>query len=257
MIKKINILIVFLVLINILPSVIAIKPLTSTTNTEGYFIHTPLIDYLKKNQSMDFNFHVYNYTNGVPINNASTKCYFHLYNNSGDHILFISDVEHDAVTEHGVVNEWVVRVNGNNFSRLGFYSYIIQCNSSTQGGFSEFMFEVTQNGRYPASHNFLIFYYICFILVVCLMIWLLINNIAKLATLSFNIYDLSLTWSFFFCLMILYWLGVTYIMDENFTHFVGVLISITIWTHCILPLMSFIITFIKQTLDTQKPRGMK
>lgn len=120
--------------------------LQANFGTDGYEIKYPNIFTFKQNSYFDFNFHVFNLTNGVPINNATVQCNFHLYNQTGDHIYTTDRVPHDPVTEHGVVNEWVVRMNGANFSNTGQYSYIIQCNDSVRGGFVNVPILITKTG---------------------------------------------------------------------------------------------------------------
>ncbi len=110
--------------------------------TEGYEIRYPLDGTLKLNTDHTFYFHVYNISNGVPISNSSTNCVFHLYDSSGEHILEVA-AEH---YESDIDNEWEVFVGGNNFSEKGDQSYLMQCNSSSLGGFASVGFGITLSG---------------------------------------------------------------------------------------------------------------
>lgn len=113
--------------------------------TNGYEIKIPQQQTLKQNQEYTFNFNVLNISNGVPIDNSSTDCFFHLDNSSGNHILKINL----SYEPSNVFNEWKIEVNGNNFSEIGKYSYIIQCNSETNqlGGSESVGIEITSTGE--------------------------------------------------------------------------------------------------------------
>lgn len=116
-----------------------------TSFTEGYEIKIPPFGVLKQNTDFHFHFHVFNISDGVPITDISTTCQFHLYNNSGNHLFENNSIKYEI--DHGSVNEWEVKVDGGNFSQLGSYSYIVQCNSTGLGGFESVEFEVTGTGQ--------------------------------------------------------------------------------------------------------------
>lgn len=111
-----------------------------TTSNPGYDIKIPQVGLLKTNEDHKFNFHVYNSSNGVPIDNSSTDCFFHLYNNGGRHLIE-QEVTRDE--ESNVINEWDINVLAGNFTEEGQYSYIIQCNSTDLGGSVSVGFEVS------------------------------------------------------------------------------------------------------------------
>lgn len=118
--------------------------LQTSTLYSGYVIEIPQINPLKQNQDFTANFHVFNISNGYPIDNSTTSCSIHLYNSSGGD-LFEGNVPH-ANTD--VVNEWKITLSGGNFSNIGNHGYIVQCNDSVSklGGFSNVGIEVTPNG---------------------------------------------------------------------------------------------------------------
>lgn len=145
--------IAFLLILSI--SLIAAQPgfIQGGEFTTGYKIKVPPISPIKQNTNFDFNFHVFNISNGVPIDNSSTDCFFHLYNSTGDHALIVK-LEHE---ENNVNNEWALMVNGNNFSSLGSYSYVVQCNSTTLGGFESVEIHVTKLGTENKTSEALIY----------------------------------------------------------------------------------------------------
>lgn len=123
----------------------AVSPVLQPQNiVEGYVIAIPEINPLKQNQNFTFNFHVFNMSNGYPIDNSSTKCSFHLYDSSGNS-LFEGDIPHENTD---VVNEWKINISGGNFSSIGSHGYIVQCNSSTSqlSGYANVGFDVTTSG---------------------------------------------------------------------------------------------------------------
>lgn len=117
--------------------VTAQPPFSQTTRfNEGYIIEFPQQGTLPFGENYTFGFHVYNISNGVPIDNTTTSCYFHLYNNNGEHLI---ESEIPFMKE----NEWEILVLSGNFSEEAEYSYIVQCNSSILGGFNAIGFQVS------------------------------------------------------------------------------------------------------------------
>lgn len=111
--------------------------------TEGYEIKFPPLFTAKQNTDFNINIHVYNQSNGIPIDNSSTSCSLHLYNSLGNQQLE-SIIPHS--TEPTANNEWEINIDGGNFTEVGSYAYVIQCNSSSYGGFESVGFEVTSTG---------------------------------------------------------------------------------------------------------------
>lgn len=153
----------------ILPLVSSAPPFVST-NTQGGCQIVPLIrDTLKQNADFDFNFHVINQSNGYPLSNSSISCVFHLYNQTGDHVFF-ENLKNDPISEHFVINEFVARINGTNFSKVGNYAYQVQCNgTATVGGCAEKgLFIVTPSGIEATTGRALIDMGLLFVLLLFL-----------------------------------------------------------------------------------------
>lgn len=138
--------------------------------SSGYIIEFPLINQLKQNEDFSFHFHIFNISNGRPIQNASTACAFHLYNSSGSHIVRLKQPKVD--NEY----DFEFKVMGNNFSKVGMYTYIVQCNSSQNslGGFESVQLAVTPdgndgNGILPAIIALTIFSILC--ATIGVMMW--------------------------------------------------------------------------------------
>ena len=88
-----------------------------------------------------FNVHVFNRSDGLRLTNSTTECNFHLFDNTGFHIVNQLPMSYDTT---GL--DWELNVTSGNFTRNGEYSYLITCNASNIGGFDSVGFEVTQTG---------------------------------------------------------------------------------------------------------------
>jgi len=168
-VTKIKKIILLFMLLLIIPITLAAQPITTQifTGDEGFEIKYPLFPSIKQGENFEFEFHVYNKSNGLPIIEG-ISCDFHLYNGSDDTHL-IDNLQSTATTH---IYDYDFDVNGGNFTEIGTYSYIIGCNDSKIGGFASVQFEVTPGGRLIVSQN----YYIPMILFILgmatLLVWL-------------------------------------------------------------------------------------
>ena len=138
-----NKLLLFLIVLLIIPLALAVpKDKTVFAGTDGFQIEFPEIVEIKQNTDYSFHFHVFNISNGVSITNTTASCYFHLYNDTGNHIYTESPV---AIFDDDF--DWEVNVGGGNFSRQGRYAYIFQCNNSELGGFVSVPLLVSESGQ--------------------------------------------------------------------------------------------------------------
>jgi len=107
----------------------------------GLQIEHPVADTIKVGELHKFHFHVFNVTDGRPVNISLYTCTFHLYNPQGSHILKVNNkVSSDDIYDYEQI------VTGGNFTTAGQYSYVFQCNNSAIGGFYEHDFQVTPTG---------------------------------------------------------------------------------------------------------------
>lgn len=145
--KKINYLLILIFLFAIIPTVSSVPPFISTNDQSGCQIVPVIRETLKLNSDFDFNFHIINVSDGYPLSNSTVSCVFHLYNSSGDHS-YTQLLSNDPLAEHLVTNEFVARINGSNFSTVGNYAYLVQCNGTVSfGGCAEKgLFMVTPTG---------------------------------------------------------------------------------------------------------------
>ena len=136
-----------LLLVVLYTPVSAVPPVTKVQQfSEGYVIKIPQDNVLKVAQDYDFEFHVYNISNGVPIV-TNTNCSLHIYNSSGKHIYegYTTALTHDF--DYGFF------IDGANFTVAGVYYYNILCFSPQQqkdgallGGYDASVLYVTPTG---------------------------------------------------------------------------------------------------------------
>jgi hypothetical protein len=162
--KKYSFLILSLIfLFAILPLVASAPPVTTNQQfTTGYQLKYPSDQVLKQSMPYEFEVHVFNISDGYPIT-SGISCYFHLYNSTGKHQLELTD----ATTSHNF--DYSFDVGAGNFSKVGDYYYIIQCNSSSLGGFVEVPFQVTPNGLELTEGRAMVDLGLLFMLVIFLI----------------------------------------------------------------------------------------
>jgi len=131
--KRIVILLFALMLISL---VSAEPPQTFVNTNVGFSIEHPISNPIGANESHEFHFHVYNRSTGLPLVDPTTTCYFHLYLQNGSDIYTNDSVKNESLLD------WKVYVAGSNFSKVGQYAFLFQCNNSILGGFYAHNFEV-------------------------------------------------------------------------------------------------------------------
>lgn len=224
-----------------------------TTTTSGCQIAPVVRDYLKASQDFDFNFHVFNTSNGAPLSNSTLSCYFHLYNQTGDHF-YTTILHNDPYTEHNVINEWVGRIGGGNFSTIGSYAYLVQCNGTIiYGGCADKgLFIITKSGNAPAGDSLTIFIYILFILSSLILFYTFFLTIAKLVTADQTIYDVLIAWSGYILVIIVNYIAGQYLLTDYVELLTAKFLTYTVYTNGVLPLIAFILSFFIKS--TQKKR---
>jgi len=138
-------------------SFVSAQPLTNIyIFDEGLIIVDNPQILLKQNQNYQYNFFVYNKTNGELIDNSTINCIVYIANSSGD-VLFFDEVD------YFLEGYWGEDLNGSIFSELGIYGYGVQCQDDGVGGALSGLWEVTSSGRsVTISSGFVIFLLIFF-----------------------------------------------------------------------------------------------
>jgi len=143
--KKINLILLVLFFVMI-PIVLSANVQTNINLEVGYEIQFPPFDIIKQNTDFNFNVHVFNKSDSLKVDNSTTDCRFHLYNSSGVEIL-----DEEMVMQSNLFDYELI-VGGGNFSYVGDYAFIVQCNSSNYGGFVSVPIEVTETGLIPENN---------------------------------------------------------------------------------------------------------
>lgn len=137
-------LLIIFVLLVFISSAYAIAPPAFQTSSTTLQIESPHVPIVKQGISHRFHVHVINQT--MAKTNLTTSCVFHLYNSTGwDTDMTKNFMEFE--TYNGL--DFAYTVDGGNFTNTGIYNYVVQCNSTSEVGFYENIFEVTPTGIEP------------------------------------------------------------------------------------------------------------
>ena len=141
MFKK-SLLLCAILIFAIIPFVSSAPPVTTVQQiTNGYIIEDSPQTILKQNQDYQYNFFVYNLSNGLLKDNLTVTCVFYLSNSYGD-VIYTANSSYYKSDGH-----WSNFISGGNFSNIGFYFYGVKCLSATLGGAVTGSYEVTLNGE--------------------------------------------------------------------------------------------------------------
>lgn len=117
-------------------------PVQFSVSPDGYLIRTNALSTHGLNTDLNVTTHVYNETNGVPVT-TGISCYYNLYSPQGTQIY---TAETSTLSD---LFDFEFHVDKGNFSQNGDYPYVIQCNSTSAGGFLANTIKVTPNGEEP------------------------------------------------------------------------------------------------------------
>lgn len=107
---------------------------------------------------------------------------------------------------------------------------------------------ITPNGEELKGDNFQIFTFLLFGFVIAMSIYLLIFNLAKLATASETIFGVAISWGVYFLTIITYWIIINYSTSTFLRSNVDWIIVSLGFTNFLLPLFSMVIAiFIRST----------
>lgn len=139
--KKIIILFSLVFMLLAVQTISAAPPFQTSDKGIGLEVRFPQGDNLMLNKGINYHVHVFNATNGLPVGSPTVSCTVHLYNSNGSHSL-------ERVMDYDSNNmDFKLDITGANFSTVQRMSGITWCNSTTEGGFASFGFDVTYSGR--------------------------------------------------------------------------------------------------------------
>jgi len=152
----------------------AAPPVLSTVQAGSLEVIAPTFDSIPQSASFDFYWHVFNTTN--LLTNTTTTCTYHLYSKfvSGEHLYTQS-----PVTKFVYGRDFEVSIKGGNFSNLGEYCDLIECNTSTQTGGLERCFIVTLEGNILTDSQTSIYLSGLFVLIAFAIFFFVLSMIFK------------------------------------------------------------------------------
>jgi len=112
-------------------------------------------------------------------------------------------------------------------------------------------FEITPNGNEPPSELVAVLFILFFILIVVGLLGLVMYNVFHFIAWDFDAVDLIYNVSTYFGVFVVYILGVQYMGNTFINDFLVWVIGVGAVTNVILPLIAFIMCYIRGTIDTK------
>jgi len=234
--RKQLILIAFAFLL-VLPFVSAVPPVSTVQQfTEGYIIEGTTIQYLPLGEDFNYNFFLYNISDGMPIQSSSADCFFRLADHNGNIIFY------DEATK--VDGYWSVTLPASNFSEVGIYPYGVRCNSTSLGGASVGAFEVTPYGNPQPLEFIVVFFIFAFIVIMFFFLEELIVNIGRFASFNLDVTDVAKSIGIYFGLLALYQMTQLYLGNIAYESWLLLFIKVGGYTHLIFPIIGLFLSMI-------------
>lgn len=241
--KKLPVLI-FLVLILSMGVVAAVPPFQTSSGTDvGLVLRTPVLEHLQINETINSHMHIFNLTNDLPITpSAAVDCNIHLYNSVGTHLL----QKKYGIDSNGL--EYVLEITGGNFSATGMYSFIIWCNSTTEGGFVSGGFDVTENGSAAPSEILQVVFFLIFLALLFGMIFSFLRVLGFWKDLNVDVLDFAGSLGIYMVLFAFAYLCKTYLGDVVINDLLNIMIIVGGVTHVFAPAAAFAASLILNPL---------
>lgn len=232
----------------ILPLVASAPPVKTIVSgqTTGLTISPNLVNYVPQNSIREWEIHA---LNDSKLITSGLTCTIHIYEEQkdGGHIYFNSSSTFMDVYDIEIISPASIT------AVKGQYSFKAYCNTSSQAGLYEGTYYVTKSGNPPADDITTTFIWLLFIASVLLLFYTFFLMLAKLVTADVTVYDVLLSWSGFILMIIVNYLSEEYLIRTYVENLTATLLSLTVWTNGVLPIIAFIITmFIKSTMK-KKP----
>jgi hypothetical protein len=152
---------------------------------KGLVVESAFSEIHKQGNPLYVHAHVFNSSNGVPLYSSVATyvgCHYHAYSHNlgGEHI-----ITNGVMTSYGV--GWNGSIAGNYFNETGRYSVLIWCNSTADGGFLEYSFDVTPSGsNFELTHSYIVLGILLLIILLSLAsFYTASSSISSVAKLTF------------------------------------------------------------------------
>jgi len=225
----------------------AVPPVTQIAQSGSLDIAYPQYQYVQQDKGFILNIHVYNTSDY--ITGGTGTCFLDLYNAIGNETLS------NQLT--GGASDYYIPISSGNFSMLGYTSFIIECNTTSQTGFANGIFEVTYNGKAPPEQNIIILYSLFIIALVVLLLTSLLSIIYNLINWSLDGKDMTFAVSVYFGLFMTYILATTYLGNQFIEELLLLFIEVGALIHVIVPIVGFFMYFFRSNLEKNRsnPNG--
>lgn len=107
------------------------------------------LEYITPNFDYKVHVHVFNGTSGYPLF-SGISCYLHVYNTSLNQVVSLTTTT-PSFDGGSPIGEYEFLVGGGNFTKLGDYPFVAQCNTSNVGGYVSGIVESTRDGLPPSN----------------------------------------------------------------------------------------------------------
>lgn len=153
---------VFLLLTFMLQSVNSAPPFSIIEFDDGYILVPSELEYLQQNKDHQFNFFIYNKTDGTLQDNSTINCSFYLANSSGNVLIFLDVPYFDD-------GHWGINILGGNFSSIGNYAYGLKCEDGL-GGAVTGTWKITPTGFETSTAQGLIYSFLILVSMFLVLI---------------------------------------------------------------------------------------
>lgn len=181
------------------------------------------------------------------IVNDSSICYLDVFEES----------KTGASVYSGEVSEatdlsYVFTIPASAHTSKGEYSYRVACVTATASGFTEGKYYVTANGFMPAGDFVTTLIYLLFLISGVMLMYSLIINLAKLATLSTTLYDVLLAWGGIILVLLVIYLGENYMLSTYIESLGHTFLSAVVISNGVFPAFALFLSFIIRLLKDKK-----
>jgi len=142
----------------------------------------------------------------------------------------------------------------NKTQTLGTYGVNGYCVSGTTKQVWVYDFEVTVNGKDKPDGIVIVLFTLLFLVIVAGLLSLLMYNIFHMAQWDFDAKDLIYNFSAYFLLLAVYILGKDYLGNSFVNNFLEFVIWTTALTNILIPVIAFIMSYIKGNLRTEEQK---
>ncbi len=186
-------------------------PFQQSPTDIGLILEVPATEFHKQSTDLILHVHVYNSSNGLLFPTSSTSCYAHVYSYTLGGVQILSNI---TLVPDSIEFEYTIP--GQYFSEVGVYTNMIWCNSSTNGGFFQYSYDVTPSGDVLNIPN-AIMYSLLLIMMSALLVFL-ITGVNKATRAEWQIGYICASYIVLWSLMFLSW-----VISDNYLYQIEIL----------------------------------